>query len=292
MDSFFHQSLILGQEVGSRYALVTPRRTPRGLTGAKLGDRVGSSVEYMDHRDYQPGDDLRSIDWFAFGRSDRLTVKLFREEVSPHLDLVVDASRSMTLGGAESPKARATLALAAILATAATAAGFTHTTWLAGKLIAPLLGSGQAPEQWDGIEFDYAPDADRPALADPPRWRRQGVRVLISDLFWLGDPAAMLGPLAENAAALSVIQILDDSDASPPSRGMVRLVDSETGQERDLFIDGPAEARYRANLACHQDLWNRTCQQHGATMSTLIAQRLLAGWDLRDLLASELLRVA
>jgi uncharacterized protein (DUF58 family) len=294
MDNPFHEALILGQEVGARYALVTPRAPARGLTGGKLGQRSGTSVEYMDHRDYQPGDDLRSIDWFAFARTDRLTVKLFHEEVSPHLDLIIDASRSMAIGAETGPsvKARATLALGAALAVAAESAGFTHTIWLAGASMQPLDGGSGPPQQWGGIALDYALPADAPVAPQHARWRRQGVRVLLSDLFWPGDPAAIMAPLADHAASLAVIQVLDQADANPPTRGNIRLADSETGLERDLFIDGPAEARYRANLARHQDLWSRACRQHGATMTTFIAQHLLADWDLRDLVACQLLNVA
>ncbi|MCP4711656.1 MAG: DUF58 domain-containing protein, partial [Planctomycetes bacterium] len=56
---------MMGQQAGARYSLVTPRNIPEGLTGAKMGNRPGSSLEFMDHREYQPGDDLRRIDWSA-----------------------------------------------------------------------------------------------------------------------------------------------------------------------------------------------------------------------------------
>ena len=69
----------------------------------------------MEHRDYQPGDDLRRMNWSAYARSDKLVVKVFRQEVCPHFDLVIDGSRSMMLEGTQ--KLRATLGLAAALAT-------------------------------------------------------------------------------------------------------------------------------------------------------------------------------
>src|SRR6516164_5404978 len=117
-----------GERAGQRYALRLPRPTPRGATGAAMGQRAGSSLEFKDYRDYQIGDDLRHIDWNAFARSDQLSVKLYREEITPHLDLVLDVSRSMALE--DTAKARATLALAACLATAAANAGFGRTIWL------------------------------------------------------------------------------------------------------------------------------------------------------------------
>src|SRR5499426_1886595 len=104
--------LIEGERAGMRYALEPPRTASAALAGLQFGRQAGASLEFRDHRDYQPGDDLRRIDWNAFARSDKLTVKLYREEISPHLDIVLDSSRSMAL--AASAKLRAAAGLAAI----------------------------------------------------------------------------------------------------------------------------------------------------------------------------------
>ena len=116
MSESLRQSLLNGELAGSRYVLRTPRGLPAGTVGLHQGARAGSSLEFKEHRDYEPGDDLRHIDWNAYARSDQLSVKLFREEVTPHVDVVVDASRSMALEA--SAKAQATVALAAFFATA------------------------------------------------------------------------------------------------------------------------------------------------------------------------------
>src|SRR5215218_5123718 len=88
-----------GAAAAQRFALATPRHGPANRTGSALGAQAGSSLEFRDHRGYEPGDDLRHVDWNAYARSDTLTVKLFREEITPHLDVVIDTSRSMNLEG-------------------------------------------------------------------------------------------------------------------------------------------------------------------------------------------------
>src|SRR5215469_17252306 len=98
MDSIIQQALRDGEKLGLRYALQIPQVAATG-TGSRSGRRAGSSIDFQDYRDYQPGDDLRFIDWGIYARTDRLTIKLFREEVAPHLDLVLDGSRSMNLEG-------------------------------------------------------------------------------------------------------------------------------------------------------------------------------------------------
>src|SRR5215467_4696943 len=117
MDPALRQALRDGEQLGSRYALQIPQVAASSVIGARLGRRAGSSIDFQDYREYQPGDDLRFIDWGIYARTDRLSVKLFREEVTPHLDLLLDGSRSMNLE--QSRKAAAAAQLAALLATAA-----------------------------------------------------------------------------------------------------------------------------------------------------------------------------
>src|ERR1700689_4151276 len=97
MEPALRTALRAGEERGPRYALQIPQVAASGMTGSRSGRRSGSSIDFQDYREYQPGDDLRFIDWGIYARTDRLTIKLFREEVIPHLDLVIDGSRSMSL---------------------------------------------------------------------------------------------------------------------------------------------------------------------------------------------------
>ena len=105
MDKELRQYLFQGQNAGIRYGICVPRNVQRGLVGGHLGNRSGSSLEFMDHRQYIPGDDLRRIDWSAYARSDKLSIKLFRDEVSPHVDIIIDCSRSMALPDSEKKRA-------------------------------------------------------------------------------------------------------------------------------------------------------------------------------------------
>src|SRR5580698_10149201 len=131
MDSAIRQALREGEQLGLRYALQIPQTAASGWTGPRSGRRAGSSIDFQDYREYQPGDDLRFIDWGIYARTDRLTVKLFHEEVTPHLDLVLDGSRSMNLEN--TAKGAAVAKLAAVLATAATNAQCSQAVWLSGE---------------------------------------------------------------------------------------------------------------------------------------------------------------
>jgi uncharacterized protein (DUF58 family) len=278
-----------GERAGLRYALGLPRVAPVGGAGVSLSQRAGSSLEFKDYREYQPGDDLRHVDWNAYARSDQLSVKLFREEVNPHLDVVLDSSRSMALE--DSAKEAATLGLAAFFATAAANAGFSHAAWRMGQRFEPISNGAASPVGWEEVQLAHRGDPTGAFGRSPPAWRPRGVRVLLSDLLWLGDPLAILGHFADRASAVVVVQVLAEADANPPERGNLRLIDSETDQVREIVVDALAATRYREALARHQQNWHRACRQVGAVLSIVIAERLLRDWKLDDLVAAEVLKV-
>jgi uncharacterized protein (DUF58 family) len=278
-----------GQQAGHRYALTSPSKTSAGLVGSHLGARPGSSLEFMDHRHYIPGDDLRRIDWNAFARSDKLSVKLYRDEVSPHVDIIVDCSASMAL--ADTKKENATLSLAALIAQASANSDFTYTAFKASDTCQQIPNGSENPILWEGLDFESATDCGQSFTRHLPRFRPGGIRILISDLFWLSGPQTTLSALADKASNVFVLQLLAKSDIEPPAHGNIRLLDCETGDTKEIFIDATAQKRYKQNLATHQENWSRTCKQFGAVMTTLIAEDIVDSWRLDQLVLAEVLKV-
>ena len=289
MNETYRQYLIDGERVGARYALTAPRNVPFGIAGSQMGKRPGSSLEFIDHREYQPGDDLRRIDWSGFARSDKLSVKLYRDEVSPHLDIVIDGSCSMALE--DSPKAQATLGLAAVFATAASNVGYSHTAWVAGDGCRQVNNGADRPSIWDDIDFVSREDLPTSFVKLPPSWRPFGLRVLISDLVWSGDPLTMLAQFSERATAVVVVQVLAEADVDPTERGNIRLIDSETDAVQEIFLDPVAAKRYRDAFARHQASWHLAAKQTGAIMTTVVAEEILSDWRLEALVAAEVLSI-
>src|SRR5215212_8067351 len=70
------------------------------MTGLHRSPRRGFSVEFADYRPYQPGDDLRYLDWKIAARADRWVVRQFEEETNLRASIVLDVSRSMAWSGA------------------------------------------------------------------------------------------------------------------------------------------------------------------------------------------------
>jgi uncharacterized protein (DUF58 family) len=76
---------------------ITARRVVDGfLSGKNRSTRHGFSVEFVEHREYTPGDDLRHLDWKVLGRMDRFYIKRYEEETNINAVIVLDASASMT----------------------------------------------------------------------------------------------------------------------------------------------------------------------------------------------------
>ncbi|MFL5320593.1 MAG: DUF58 domain-containing protein, partial [Myxococcaceae bacterium] len=91
--------------------LALPRVPHRGRIGDERSASVGSSMEIHDFRQYQPGDDLRHVDWNAVARTGELILRVRQDEVAPRVEVIVDGSRSMALSDAKAARTREVAAL-------------------------------------------------------------------------------------------------------------------------------------------------------------------------------------
>ncbi len=103
-----------------RLRLPLRSRIWRGQAGEFTGDGTGSSMDFHDLRAYSPGDDPRHINWQAYARTGSYTMKTFREEVRPVVDLILDASESMFF---DEKKAARSVELFYLIAESSQAAG-------------------------------------------------------------------------------------------------------------------------------------------------------------------------
>lgn len=219
-------------EVVARYRLALGPQRLRGRQGTRAGRGAGSSLEFFDFRDYAPGDDLRHLDWRGFARTEQLRVRLHQEEVAPFVDVLVDTSASL---GATPTKERAARALVAALA------GWARREGATVRVLA--LGGGPV----DPADMAFDTPATVPAVPSVPL-RPGAVRVLVTDGLWPDDPQPLLSRLLAGAARFACLQLLTSDELSPPPVSAVTLVDCETGERREVQLDAPAIAGYRARL--------------------------------------------
>jgi uncharacterized protein (DUF58 family) len=202
------------------------------LAGLHKSPAKGQSVEFLQHRPYVRGDDLRRVDWKVWGRQDRLTVKEFEQETSLRLSLVVDGSASMDYAATGRPTKydhAATLAasLAWLALSHGDAAGVAvFDDRLRGTVpartrksqLAEVCATLEAPR--NAGETDFPRVLRRLAETLP----RRGLVVVISDFLAERDGILSgLRLLASRGHDLAVLHVLDDDELDFPFEGPTRF---------------------------------------------------------------------
>jgi uncharacterized protein (DUF58 family) len=230
------------------------RRAFRGrVKGERRSPRKGISVEFSDYRPYGHGDDLRYVDWNIYGRLDRLYVKLFVDEEDLCLNLLLDASASMSFG------APSKLDYGVRLAAALGVVGLVNLERVGVGVMRERIAEGWNPARG---RSQVLPLMDflsrvRPAggtslndglAAWSVRTREAGLAVLVSDLMDPGGYERGLRGLLERRHDVHVVHLLAAEEMNPGWGGDLRLEDAETGETRDLTLDTDALRVYRQRL--------------------------------------------
>lgn len=211
-----------------------------GSSGVKAGQELGSSVEIQDFRNYVPGDDPRRIDWFSYARTNELIVRLYREEVSPFFDIIVDTSASMDIE--DGRKGALTYELASWLFHASLMAGIGARLFAAGAEMTRLEDPKELNlQEKDTILFRA------PSRAAIPL-RRSSMRCLISDFMSPEGVIASIASMAASCSRLLVIHLLGPWEADPNPKGPAMLFAKEAGHRADLTLDHKAVTRYKRRL--------------------------------------------
>jgi len=272
----FDQSFLTKLE----YLYVVARKVFSGRTRAERRTRkTGSGVEFADHREYTAGDDLRYLDWNAYGRLEKLLLRLFEEEEDLHIYLLIDASRSMVANG-KLDYAR----------TVAAALAYVGLAKLDRVSIVPLgvplggpLGVGATPGQTlsrlpasrgkanifkvfrflEALDPSWQTDLAASLGAFVHSTKRRGVVVLLSDFYDTHGYEEALNLLRYHRFEPTVLQIWSAAEAHPGLRGDLEIVDAETGERREVTVNERALRRYEA---AHRELTanlERWCTSRG-----------------------------
>lgn len=244
-------------------ALALPRVPHRGRVGEVRASSAGASLELHDFRAYQPGDDLRQVDWNAVARTGEMILRVRQDEVSPRVEVLVDASRSMTLSPAKEARAREVALLAV------------EVGGLQG-LTPTLLSTSSRPERAEGqvcrsalraVAFDARDDLAA-ALGRMPPLRPCGMRVVVSDFLFEAELPGLVARLARGASALFLVQVLDAEDLEPSGGEGARLVDSESGAALEELLTEDVLAAYARRFAEHQRMLRAAAARAKATLVT------------------------
>ncbi len=209
------------------------------LAGLHRSPFKGFSVEFAEYRQYMPGDDLSTIDWKVYARSDRHYVKKFEEETNLECRLLVDVSGSMAYRSRGPSKLEYASYLAASLAylmqrqrDAVGLATFDHR-------IVSMLPPSARPGHLTAVlsTLDRMQAGDRTGVAKPfhllaDSLSKRGLVIVISDL--LDDPDQVVEGLKHfrfRGTDVIVFHVLDPDEVRFPFEAPARFTDPETGEE-------------------------------------------------------------
>lgn len=238
----------------------------------------GSGIEIESYKSYDPGDDLRHLDWNAYGRLDQLLIKTFRAEREAPLHIFVDISRSMAAPASDG-KVGFTLGLAASLAYVSLCNNDpvrivgVGAALPQGHLASPFFRHRQALQHVRDALLALSPRGDTALAAGIGAalraQRAPGVAVVISD--FLAAPAeleAALGDLVARRFTVAAVRPIGPGERDPA--GLFRraqLVDAESGRQRFITLNAANLDRYHAALAAHHERLRAFCRRCGVVLS-------------------------
>ena len=218
------------------------------LGGNNLSRYAGAGHEFLDHRHFQQGDDLRSVNWRAYLRLGRLYLKMFRTEPRTPVRLLIDTSESMACGVSVDGTGEPKFAYACRLAAALCYIGLVR---LESIVIQPFSDSMAENYRSEGGRHRFAgasrfisrlstggpsdfASAVRRFLESSPA---AGLTVILSDFLSDGNEKRALQYLADYGHELMLIHIASPQDAAPSEQGEFEMVDAETGEVLRMSVD-------------------------------------------------------
>jgi len=222
-----------------------------GLVGGHNTSRfAGAGQEFLDHRHFHHGDDLRAINWRAYMRLEKLFLKMFQVEPRVPVRILLDASASMSTGengGKFSYVRRLAAALAyvgLVRLETITLQPFSDSLWDSHVCgggrhrfapAAEFLNSLDARGQTNFL------DAAREFSAEYPQ---RGLLIVISDFLTTGECEKPLQYLADLGHELLLLQVWAEEDRTPPWNGELELIDAESGEKLDLSFEDDVRQLY------------------------------------------------
>jgi uncharacterized protein (DUF58 family) len=234
------------------------------LTGLHRSPYKGFSVEFAEYRQYMPGDDLSTIDWKVYARSDRFYVKKFEEETNLDCYLLLDISASMGYGAKGVTKITYASMLAASLAylmhRQRDAVGLTTFDDSIVSMLPPSARPGHLRSillTLDRMTLGHKTDVSKPLHLLADGIAKRGMVVLISDL--LDDPASVVDGLRHfrfRGTDVIVFHIMDPDELTFPFERASRFRDLERGDEL-MAVPSVVREDYLSALNSALDVYKR-----------------------------------
>lgn len=253
---------------------VLARQVVEGFcSGLHRSPHKGFSVEFKEHRQYVPGDDIRSIDWKLFGKTDRLYIREYEEETNLRCTILLDSSGSMSYSGSRSKSGtkhdyavRTAACLAWLMLQQQDSVGLVTFDRKVRRYIPPRARPNhlkaiisELQRQKPGKETELGTVFHEMVS----KIHRRGLLVIISDLF--GDVDQLMKSLAHFRHAnhdILIFQIWDPDELDFPFRQWVQFESLESSANRHLVDPAQLRKAYLQKLQEFRDQLTRGCNRH------------------------------
>ncbi len=237
------------------------------LAGLHRSPHHGSSIEFAEHKEYAPGDDLRHLDWKAYGKFDRYYIKRFEDETDLKAYLVLDCSGSMEYGAPLSKLEYASILLAslatfltrqgdqpALLAFAEKVRGYVPPRARSAHL-AEILSALEALSPGGGTDLARAVSYLIEVMG------HRTLTVVVSDLFETSDDALrLLRSLRARRHHVVLFHLLHPDELTLPFHELTLFESME--DERQVLVDpGGIRRAYLAELEAFLERTQRACRE-------------------------------
>jgi uncharacterized protein (DUF58 family) len=252
------------------------------ISGMHRSPHRGSSVEFAQHRDYVPGDEIRHIDWKVYARSDRYHIKQFEEETNLKATLVVDASTSMDYRGEKSPLSKreyaavSAAAIASLLLKQRDAVGLATFDAGVNQFIPAASTSAHMRLLLDTL--DRKESRPKTGLGDTfhdlaERIRRRGLIMVFSDLF--AEPDEIIRGLQHfrhRKHEAILFHVLDRDELTFPFREAA-LFEGMEGEEPLTAEPNALRREYLNAFGAYIDRLKRGCRELGMDYVQLVTDQ-------------------
>lgn len=242
-------------------------RLTQGMSGIRKSSAKGSSVEFSDFREYMHGDDIRRIDWNAYGRTDKLYIKQFMEEKEGIFRIFIDGSRSMCFG--EAPKSKMALQTAGALSyiilnhlDRVYINEMKENSLVKEKGVTGTAAFSHVLKDLERITFDGKTALNKTILSNPVQVG--GVSIIISDFLDKQGIEEAMKYLAYRKQTIVLIQILSKEEMQVDDEGTLNILDMETEERIKITMSNATIKEYKKQLEELQVSLQKLARKYGA----------------------------
>lgn len=248
--------------------LIAKQAVEGSVSGLHHSHFMGRNVEFSEHRPYNPGDELRHIDWRAYAKTDRFHVKLFEEDTNLRAEILTDVSGSMHFGESTMTKREYAQQLSAALSYLMLNQGDSVGLTVFDDRIQEYIPPRNRTDQWGnflealaGAKQTHAESSISGVLSDITQYlKKRGLVILISDL--IEDPIEVCKNLSLLRTAhqeIIIFHILTPEEVKLPYSGTVEFQPLEGDSDALLTTPKRLKTSYQQKVDEFLEAYRNKC---------------------------------